>query len=51
MFIRFNRRFRGVPSPTRTGHFATVAKAIPASESCRSLEIVRASRYAWLDWV
>ena len=33
------------------GHFATVAKAISAPESYRSLEMVLASRYPWRDWV
>lgn len=33
------------------GHFATVANAISAPESCRSFEMVLASRYAWLKWV
>lgn len=51
MFIRFNRRFRGASSRTRTGQFATVAKAISTPESGRSLEMVLASRYAWLEWV
>lgn len=36
---------------TGHGHCATVATASSTPESCRSLEIVLASRYAWLDWV
>lgn len=39
------------PRKAAPGHFATVAKAISTTESCRSSEIVLASRYAWLDWV
>jgi hypothetical protein len=37
-------------SGTAIGHCATVAPAISTPESGRSFEMVRASRYAWLDW-
>ena len=33
------------------GQFATVAKAIFTPESGRSLEMVFASRYAWLECI
>jgi hypothetical protein len=36
---------------SKNGQFATVAKAISTPESGRSLEMVLASRYAWLEWV
>ena len=39
------------PRLTAPGHFTTVATASSTPEICRSIEIVRASRYAWLDWI
>ena len=39
------------PRKAAPGHFATVAAASSTPESCRSFEMVRASRYAWLDWI
>jgi hypothetical protein len=36
---------------SQNGHCATVATTLSTPESCRSLEMVLPSRYAWVDWV